>query len=359
MGVALVAGHNFYGYSDRICRAFEAAGWEGRVEDVVAPRIRVSPRERVLYRFLPQRLGIRGPLERATARIRADFVARVSAHDAALILFIRPDLLTASDLDEIRAAQPRARLACWLMDPIGRMPGVETLLPRFDAVFLYDAGDLAAARRLNPASHLLVLAFDPEDYSPAAGPVEKRWALTFIGSPSPDRLRLLERVVGDLDLGPGAVRFVVGHWRLVPLIGRRRLHRRSRLFRDGYLDMETLGHGAIGEIYHRSTLCLNIHQPGTVSGFNMRVFEAAGAGLPQIVERLPGLGDHFREGEEIACYGDPEELVATVRRLLAHPEEAAEMGRRAAAAAAARHTYRHRVQAILAAMDLGGSEEGT
>lgn len=352
MGVALVAGHNFYGYSDRIRRAFDAAGWEGRVEDVVAPRIRVSPRERLLYRVLPQRLGIRGPLERATRRIRADFVARVCAHDAALILFIRPDLMTPSDLAEIRRARPRARLACWLMDPIGRMPGVEDLLPRFDAVFLYDAGDLPAARRLNPASHLLVLAFDPDDYRPAAGPVEARWDLTFIGSPSPARLRLLERVVGDLELGPEAVRFVVGHWRMIPVIGRRRLNRRSRLFRDGYMDMETLGHPAIGEIYHRSTLCLNIHQPGTVSGFNMRVFEAAGAGLAQIVERLPGLGDHLREGREVACYDDPEELVATVRHLLAHPEEAREMGRRAAIAAAARHTYRHRVQTVLDALRL-------
>jgi glycosyltransferase involved in cell wall biosynthesis len=352
VGVALVAGHNFYGYSDRIRRAFDAEGWAGRIEDVLAPQIRVTPRERILYRFLPQRLGIRGPLERATARTRADFVARVCAHDVDLILFIRPDLMLPEDLARIRAMRPRARLACWLMDPIGRMPGVEAILPGFDAVFLYDAADLDAARRLNPASHLLVLAFDPEDYRPAAPGVEDRWALSFIGSPSPARLRLLERVVGELGLGPDEVRFVVGQWRLLPLIGRRRLERQSWLFRDGFLDLETLGHAAVREIYHRSTLALNIHQVGTVSGFNMRVFEAAGAGAAQVVERLSGLDEELREGAEVACYGDADELVSQVRHLLEHPAEVAEMGRRAAAAAAARHTYRHRVRRILDAMDL-------
>ncbi len=296
MGVALIAGHNFYGYSDRIQRALVAEGWRARVEDVLAPQVRVTPWERLLYRELPQRLGINGPLERATTRIRADFVDRVCAQDADLILFIRPDRMLPEDLARIRAARPRARLACWLMDPIARMPGVEALLPGFDAVFLYDAADLDAARRLNPASHLLVLAFDPDDYRPPSVAVPDRWALSFIGSPSPARLRLLEGLVEALGLGPDQVRFVVGHWRLVPVLGRRRLNQHSWLFRDGFLDMETLGHAAVGEIYHRSTLALNIHQVGTVSGFNMRVFEAAGAGAAQVVERLPGLDAQERRG---------------------------------------------------------------
>ncbi len=348
----MIAGHNFHGYADRIQRAFVAKGWGCDVESVRPTRVRFALKERFLYRFLPERIGIRGPLDRASARIRADFMARVCAHDVDLILFIRPDLLTPEDLTEVRAARPRARLACWLMDPIGRMPRVEDLLPCFDAVFLYDAADLPAARRLNPATHLLVLAFDVEDYRPPPAPVEDRWALSFIGSPSPARLRLLERVVGDLGLGPDAVRFVVGSWRLIPLIGRRRLHVRSWLFRDGYMDLETLGHAAVREIYHRSTLCLNIHQPGTVSGFNMRVFEAAGAGGAQVVERLPGLEEQLREGEEVACYSDADELVERVRHLLENPDEARRMGKRAAVTAAARHTYGHRVQLILEALDL-------
>ena len=353
MGTALVAGHNFYGYSDRIHRAFLAEGWDSAVEAVDPPRVLVTPKERFLYRFLPQRLGLHGPLERATAAIRTDFVDRVCAHDADLILFIRPDLLLPEDLARIRSARPRARLACWLMDPIGRMPGVEDLLPGFDAVFLYDAADLPAARRLNVSSHLLVLAVDPADYSPPTATVEPEWELSFIGSPSPARLRLLEGVVDELDLGPDQVRFVIGDWRMVPLVGRLRLGRRSWLFKDGYLDMVTLGHQAVRDIYHRSKVCLNIHQTGTVSGFNMRVFEIAGAGGAQVVERLPGLSDQLREGQEVACYGDADELVAQVRRLLEHPDEAKDLGWRASVAASARHTYQHRVRAIREAMGAG------
>jgi len=280
-------------------------------------------------------------------------VGRICAHDVDLVLFIRPDLLLPEDMAAIRAAHPEARLACWLMDPLERMPGVEALLPLFDAAFLYDAADIPRARSLNPASHLLLLAFDPVDYHPPDAPAKARWALSFIGSPSPARLSLLERVVDDLGLGPGDVRFVVGRWPMVPLIGRGRLARRSRLFPDGYLDMETLGHPAVSEIYHSSTVCLNIHQPGTVSGFNMRVFETAGAGGAQVVERLPGLGEQFGEGEEIACYGDSDELVAVVRRLLDHPQEAREMGERAAATAVRRHTFRHRIRAIIDALETG------
>lgn len=347
MGVALVAGHNFHGYSDRIGRAFEAEGWECRVESVRPPRVRTSPVERLLYGVLPRHLGIRWPLERADAQTRADLVARVCTHDADLVVFIRPDIVTTEDLAAIRAARPRMTLACWLMDPIRRMPGVEALLPHFDHVFLYDEADLPAARPLNPRSHLLLLAFDPADYHPPVSPVAARWAVSFIGAPSSDRLRLLERVCEEFDLGPDDVRFVVGRWPLMPLVGQRRLNRRSWLFRDGYLDLETLDHTAVREVYHRSTVCLNIHQPGTVSGFNMRVFEAAGAGGAQVVERLPGLSDCFRDGREIAFYDGADELVARVGRLLEHPDEARALGASAAAAGAAGHTYQHRIRAIL------------
>jgi len=349
-GTALVAGHDYRGYNRRIRDAFQAEGWRCGEVDTAFPAFDASLRGRLLYRALPERLGLRGPLRRAGARARIDFVAQVLDRDWDLLLVIRPDLLGPEELAAIRRGRPGAVLACWLMDPIGRYPSCRTVLPLFDRVFLYDRGDLEEGRRINPRTEVLLLAFDPADYAPPTTPAQPLWDLSFIGSPSPDRLRSLEQVCRAADLPPERVRFVVGDWRFLPLLGRRLAARRSWLIRHEYLDFRTLDHPAIRQIYHRSVICLNAHQQGTLQGYNMRVFEVAGAGGgAQLVERLPGLGEQLQEEHEVVCYGDGDELVEQARRLLADHRRARELGARAAIRAAGEHTYRHRVRTLLEA----------
>src|SRR5207245_3911166 len=103
------------------------------------------------------------------------------------------------------------------------------------------------------------------------------------------------------------------------------------------------------------TVGLNIHQQfgaggetgryGT--GANMRVFELAAVGTPQLSDAKADIARHFTPGREIVLYRSIAELRARARELLAD-----ERARRSLAAAAREralreHTWRHRPEALL------------
>ena len=63
----------------------------------------------------------------------------------------------------------------------------------------------------------------------------------------------------------------------------------------------------------------------------------------------------FREGETIACFGSPDEMVEKARRYLAAPEDRARIAKAAhALVMTGGHTYVDRVKAILERLGLEG-----
>jgi glycosyltransferase involved in cell wall biosynthesis len=72
-------------------------------------------------------------------------------------------------------------------------------------------------------------------------------------------------------------------------------------------------------------------QPSLWEGFGLAAAEALAAGLPTVVSRTGGLVDIVRDGETglLVSPGSPEPLAHALHHMLGHPEEAAEMGRRA------------------------------
>ena len=100
---------------------------------------------------------------------------------------------------------------------------------------------------------------------------------------------------------------------------------------------------------------LNIHQhfgaagdPARYgTGANMRVFELAAIGTPQLCDAKADIARHFTPGREIMLYRSVEELRACARDLLADG-----LARQAIAAAAREralreHTWRHRMEELL------------
>ncbi|NDJ75433.1 MAG: glycosyltransferase family 1 protein, partial [Chloroflexi bacterium] len=71
-------------------------------------------------------------------------------------------------------------------------------------------------------------------------------------------------------------------------------------------------------------------------GGNMRLFEAAGCGVFQLTDDLPGTHQWFAPGETIVTYTDRDDLRRQVMYYLAHADE-----RRAIAQAAQDHVYAH------------------
>ncbi len=105
-------------------------------------------------------------------------------------------------------------------------------------------------------------------------------------------------------------------------------------------------------VYSASTLSLNHHHPmNDINGVNTRTFELAAAGACQVVDLKDDLHDLFKPGDEVVVYRDLEELRRHLDFYLAHPGEARAIGANARRRALAEHTVRHRVGAMLAAVE--------
>ncbi|OIQ80823.1 hypothetical protein GALL_374230 [mine drainage metagenome] len=104
---------------------------------------------------------------------------------------------------------------------------------------------------------------------------------------------------------------------------------------------------AMGAVYARYQVALNIHAQVVREGTNMRSFECAGYGIPQLVERRPGLERLFDPDSEILMFSTVEECVAQFERLAGDARLAARLAENARRRVLAEHTYRQRATAML------------
>lgn len=90
------------------------------------------------------------------------------------------------------------------------------------------------------------------------------------------------------------------------------------------------GTEVMGDAYALAVQCSKVNialltsgRPGAPSGDKVtaRTFQIPACGGFMLHERTEEVGQFFREGEEVACFGDPTELVAKVRYYLSHEEE--------------------------------------
>lgn len=107
----------------------------------------------------------------------------------------------------------------------------------------------------------------------------------------------------------------------------------------------------MGQIYASSKIVFNRSVKNDV---NMRFFEAAGAGAVLVTDPIidNGLEDLFEEGVHYTVYRDESSLLATVRTLLLDSTHCKAVGEAARQRVLEQHTYRHRVDALLAEVAL-------
>ena len=104
---------------------------------------------------------------------------------------------------------------------------------------------------------------------------------------------------------------------------------------------------ALGEsmlrVLSAAQMTVNAHGNFMLYGGNMRLFEAAGVGVLQLTEDLPGVREWFTPGENIVTYRDKDDLREKVRYYLDHDTERETIARRAREHVYAHHTYEQRV----------------
>jgi glycosyltransferase involved in cell wall biosynthesis len=247
-------------------------------------------------------------------------------------------------------AQIKADTGCKIVYASGTSPIVFSHAIEREAARLYDLVlvndlyhgaqwlELGAAR----AEVLPIAAVNPDFHRPYTLTDAERERYTvnvaFVGTLLPDnlyrrRVEVLE-ALRDFDLGVWSV------------------HDVPQSLRPHYRG------SALGEdmmrVMSAAKLTVNVHGDFMRYGGNMRLFEAAGVGVCQVADDLPGVRRWFTPGEHIATFTTPDDLRQTVARLLADDAERARLAANARQHVYAHHTYDARAAHFEAL--LGGSQ---
>jgi spore maturation protein CgeB len=241
-----------------------------------------------------------------------------------VVLAFRGDRLEPALVAHLRPGT-RARWVNWFPDDPHDAALGDRLAPAYDLFFTHDSASLSRYRRAGVQAHYLAFGVDPAYVCPVASSARWRAAMVFVGSRDPLRERVLDAVadLGLLVWGP--------RWPNGPVYGRNYVH--------------ALGGGALG---------LNVHQqfgsddPARYgSGANMRVFELAAVGTPQLVDAKADIARHFTPEHEIVLYRSVADLRARASALLAHEAERASLAAAARVRVLRDHTWAHRLEELL------------
>ncbi len=209
------------------------------------------------------------------------------------------------------------------------------VVPGYDVYLSFTGGpvlDTLRRRYGAPAAEVLYCSADSAQYRPVPG-VARRWDLSYLGTYSPDRQPVLERLLLEPARRAPELRFVVA----------------GPQYPDGIdwpANVERLEH--VGpqdhpEFYTASRWTLNVTRADMVRwGWSpsVRLFEAAACGTPVISDAWDGLETLFRPDSEIILARGAEDVLGVLRDT--------DDARRNAVAAAARgrvlgaHTAAHR-----------------
>jgi len=274
-----------------------------------------------------------GLLERFRAGDTAKRIERVlDEFQPHLVLTTHADVLDEDTVDRLRG-RSAARWVTWLVDDLRTVTQATALARPYDAIYAVGT-DVAAevGERLGRTVDVLSNAADPSVYRPLRTKDQYRANVVFAGTATPRRERLLGELVefGLAVWGPG--------WRRTAL--------------KDYCRGEVPGTEAYVHAYGGASVAINIHHVAVEGDLpeascNVRLFELAAMGLPQVVDDRGDLARHFAPGREVAVYRDGRELRTVVRALLENPADAERLGQAARARLLHDHTWMHRMRAFL------------
>jgi spore maturation protein CgeB len=225
----------------------------------------------------------------------------------------------------------KERNIIWFID--GPRPDAALVAP-FGRVFMSDPGYAPYVQQAVEDRHYggeLPFAHLPAIHHPSSTASRER-DICFIGNKDPKR---------DVHLG---YLFRAG---LRPVVYGNYFMRRPIAWRYLWCFRRAVSNRGMGRVYDQYKVSINVHAQVVRGGTNMRTFECAGYGIPQVVEYRAGLENHFEPGREILVYRELPEMIEQIQRLLQDPAFAAQLAERARRRALAQHTYHHRAFTLL------------
>ncbi len=213
------------------------------------------------------------------------------------------------------------------------------LIPGYDLYLSFTGGPtLARIEReyRSPAARALYCSVDPAAYQPQGG--EKRWDLSYLGTYSPDRQPVLERLLIEPARACPERRFVVAGPQYPVGI-------------DWPANVERVEHLPPREhaaFYSASRWALNVTRADMVAAGwspSVRLFEAAACATPIVSDRWAGLDTLFMPGREIMLADDAAGVIGALAR-----DDADAIGRAGQRRVLAEHTAAHRAAELEAAL---------
>ena len=251
----------------------------------------------------------------------------------------QPDLALLTDGEVLREGavellrrRGQARWVHWFPVPEHDETDIQHAIRVSDLVFVAGASRARYwSEKTGARVHSLDAGCDPSVHRPLRVKDPFRANVVFAGTASTYRHGVLEQLVEfGLGLrGPG--------WKKTSL--------------KEYCRGELVSGENFVRAYAGATVAINLHReaqgPLPDGACHRRVFEVAAIGVPQLVDARRDLADHFVVGEEVLGWSGIEELRAKVRQLLSDSHQRDLMAGRARQTAMRRHTYMHRVKALL------------
>lgn len=217
------------------------------------------------------------------------------------------------------------------------------VIPGFDIYLSFTGGptlDHLEQHYGSPAARALYCSVDAAAYTPLDVP--KKWALSYLGTYSPDRQPTLEKLLLEPARRMSDERFAVAGPQYPEDI-------------DWPANVERIDHVPPADhaaFYAASRFTLNVTRADMIdAGWSpsVRLFEAAACGVPVISDKWPGMEDIFVPGREIILADRSEEVVAALQDTSA--TDARAMGEAARAKVLAAHTARHRAAELESYID--------
>jgi spore maturation protein CgeB len=334
---ALLFGNRYFQFNESVAAAFRSLGWMVSILDYQDAAL--------------EKTSSSNPYRKRKYRARFEeidrsLVAAIETEEPDIFFTLSGNVILPSRLRWLK--KRGLKLVLYLLDSIHTLPTTRSGLKLYDLVYAYEPTDIPFITGINSRAFFLPPGYNPDFYRPLELK-EKTYDIAFVGTPYGGRLEILNNLLKGalrLDLG---VALVGKYWHRGP---------RHRIFKLRYpfiyrfiLKNGAMNPPAVNLLYNQSRIVLNHHFITDGTGVNPRLFDIAGSGSFQLVDKREKLEMMFTPQAEVETYSSVDELVEKARYYLDRPRAAEEIARAALKRARKEHTYLHRVRRILADLD--------
>ena len=260
------------------------------------------------YKKKLDKLGLHGDRVKYEQNWKENLYRLVDDFIPQLVLFVNAptDILKPDDLAYV---QEKCKTACWFVDGISYEKGLVPYFPYFDDIFVFEECDVNYLKQLGKDATYL-----PVGYNSAFKKMDlsQDIDISFIGSPFPNRLKLLDVVARAAEENNWNLK-IIGPFYDTKYPWKKFLFKYKHPHIDKFLENRTVSPAEASEIYNRSKICLNIHAEKHKSP-NPRTFEIMATGAFELMDYREYCGI-AREGN-IVTYRNPNELIERVIQYL-------------------------------------------